>query len=164
MPQNQTEGITGGEKAPVVQGQNPPTVPDARPLSNDSFIRVDVNRLNGLMDLVGELVIARNRLGQIAHQARRVTGQDTLAEQIGDTNASIDFITTELQMAVMKTRMVSIDKVFSRLPRLVRDLSRDLGKEIELVIESEATELDKTIIDELNDPFIHLLRNAVDHG
>ena len=136
----------------------------AKALASDSFIRVDVNRLNSLMDLVGELVIARNRLGQIAQQSDHHSFDSRLSEQITDTSSSIDFITTELQMAVMQTRMVTIDKVFGKLPRLVRDLSKELNKEIELQIESEATELDKSIIDELNDPLVHILRNAADHA
>jgi two-component system chemotaxis sensor kinase CheA len=76
----------------------------------------------------------------------------------------VDLITTELQMAVMKTRMVQIAKVFNKLPRLVRDLSRELGKEIELEMFGEETELDKSIIEEINDPLVHILRNAADHG
>ena len=138
------------------------SLPAARSLVADSFIRVEVNRLNGLMDLVGELVIARNRLAQITPMIDSRHGE--IKEQIAETSSTIDFITSELQTAVMQTRMVSIDKVFNKLPRLVRDLSKELSKEIELTISGEATELDKSIIDELNDPLLHILRNAADHG
>ena len=87
-----------------------------------------------------------------------------LAKELTETSSQIDFITTELQMAVMKTRMVPIAKVFNKLPRMVRDLMKETGREIELRISGEETELDKTIIEELNDPLVHLMRNASDHG
>ena len=132
--------------------------------SVDTTVRVDVLRLDDLMNLVGELVLARNRLSQSAHHL--VEGYDTLAgaRDIHESSQQIDFITTELQMAVMKTRMVPVAKVFNKLPRLVRELSRDTGKEIDLQIYGKETELDKSIMEELNDPLIHIIRNAVDHG
>ncbi|HTY09834.1 MAG TPA: chemotaxis protein CheA [Bacteroidota bacterium] len=132
--------------------------------SGDSTIRVDVARLDALMNLVGELVLGRNRLSQVAHQLNEEYEGESLMHELGETNAHIDFITTELQMAVMKTRMVPIAKVFNKLPRLVRELSKETGKEIELKLEGEETELDKSLIEELNDPLIHLLRNSADHG
>ena len=132
--------------------------------SVDTTVRVDVLRLDDLMNLVGELVLARNRLSQSAHHL--VEGIDALAgvKDIHESSQQIDFITTELQMAVMKTRMVPVAKVFNKLPRLVRELSRDTGKEIDLQIYGKETELDKSIMEELNDPLIHIIRNAVDHG
>ncbi len=130
----------------------------------DSTIRVDVSRLDILMNLVGELVLGRNRLSQIAHQLTEELDSSHLARELAETSSSIDFITTELQMAVMKTRMVPIAKVFNKLPRLVRELSKEMKKEIELEIMGEDTELDKSLIEELNDPLIHLLRNSADHG
>ena len=132
--------------------------------SVDTTVRVDVLRLDDLMNLVGELVLARNRLSQSAHHL--VEGSDALAgvKDIHESSQQIDFITTELQMAVMKTRMVPVAKVFNKLPRLVRELSRDTGKEIDLQIYGKETELDKSIMEELNDPLIHIIRNAVDHG
>lgn len=130
----------------------------------DSTIRVDIARLDGLMNLVGELVLGRNRLSQIAYQLdEKYEGVQTVKE-LADTSSQIDFITTELQMAVMKTRMVPIAKVFNKLPRLIRDLSKELGKDIDLQMFGEETELDKSIIEELNDPLVHILRNAADHG
>jgi two-component system, chemotaxis family, sensor kinase CheA len=136
----------------------------APPRVTDSTIRVDVGRLDGLMNLVGELVLGRNRLTQIAHQMLQEHEGVSLAKELTETSSQIDFITTELQMAVMKTRMVPVAKVFHRLPRLVRDLMKETGREIELRIAGEETELDKTIIEELNDPLVHLMRNASDHG
>jgi two-component system, chemotaxis family, sensor kinase CheA len=138
------------------------TVPD--PKAVDSTIRVDVSRLDALMNLVGELVLGRNRLAQIAFDLGQENEGLALARELSATSAQIDFVTTELQMAVMKTRMIPVAKVFNRLPRLVRDLMKETGKQVDLQISGEETELDKTIIEELTDPLIHILRNAVDHG
>ncbi|HTY39057.1 MAG TPA: chemotaxis protein CheA [Bacteroidota bacterium] len=130
----------------------------------DTSIRVDVSRLDTLMNLVGELVLGRNRLSQIAHQMSEQEEGIPAVRELSETNSHIDFITTELQMAVMKTRMLPIAKVFNKLPRLIREVSKEMGKEIDLVLVGEETELDKTLIEELNDPMVHLLRNAADHG
>jgi len=131
--------------------------------STDTTIRVDVDRLDHLMNLVGELVLGRNRLSQIVSTVRNEE-QDAIASELNETSSQIDFITTELQTAVMKTRMVPIGRVFNRFPRLVRDLAREFSKDIELVIQGEETELDKSIIEEISDPLVHLVRNAADHG
>ncbi len=130
----------------------------------ESTIRVDVSRLDVLMNLVGELVLWRNRLAQIAHQMNEELDSNILSRELAETSSHIDFITTELQMAIMKTRMVPIARVFNRLPRLVRELSKETKKEIELEIIGEDTELDKSLIEELNDPLIHMIRNSADHG
>jgi two-component system chemotaxis sensor kinase CheA len=130
----------------------------------DTTIRVDVGRLDHLMNLVGELVLGRNRLSQIVSIAEDHSESDDFTRQLNETSSQIDFITTELQTAVMKTRMVQIGRVFNRFPRLVRDVAREFSKEIDLVIEGEETELDKSIIEEISDPLVHLIRNAVDHG
>ncbi|HOV98539.1 MAG TPA: chemotaxis protein CheA [Bacteroidota bacterium] len=130
----------------------------------ESTIRVDVSRLDVLMNLVGELVLGRNRLAQIAHQMNEELDSNILSRELAETSSHIDFITTELQMAIMKTRMVPIARVFNRLPRLVRELSKETKKEIELEIIGEDTELDKSLIEELNDPLIHMIRNSADHG
>lgn len=119
-------------------------------------VRVDIHRLDNFMNLVSELVISRTRLEQISHSHRLKDLHETL-EQVAR-------ITTDLQDLVLKIRMLPIDRVFNRFPRMVRDLSQELGKEIELVIEGQDTELDRTVIDELGDPLVHLIRNAVDHG
>lgn len=148
----------------------------------DTTIRVDVGRLDQLMNLVGELVLGRNRLSQIVASAKDIVersegvgrGMDTsvglhsegedFARQLNETSAQIDFITTELQTAVMKTRMVQIGRVFNRFPRLVRDIAKEFSKEMDLIIQGEETELDKSIIEEISDPLVHLIRNAADHG
>jgi len=119
-------------------------------------VRVDIERLDNLMNLVGELVINRTRLEQI--------GLKHGLSDLGETLEQVGRITTDLQTLVMKVRMVPIEQVFNRFPRMVRDLAKELGKEINLVIEGEETELDRTVIDEIGDPLVHLLRNAVDHG
>jgi len=119
-------------------------------------VRVDIERLDNLMNLVGELVISKTRLEQIS-----------LTNQLGylnETIEQIDRITDELQSVVMKVRMVPVEQVFNRFPRMVRDLAKELSKEVELVIEGKETELDRTVIDEIGDPLVHLLRNALDHG
>ena len=130
----------------------------------DTTIRVDVGRLDTLMNLVGELVLGRNRLSQIAHEMNEQHDTLPISRELGETNSHIDFITTELQMAVMKTRMVPIAKVFNKVPRLMRELAKEMRKEIDLEIFGEETELDKSLIEELNDPLVHLVRNAADHG
>jgi two-component system, chemotaxis family, sensor kinase CheA len=130
----------------------------------DSTIRVDVARLDSLMNLVGELVLGRNRLTQISYLMNQEHEGIPITKDLTETSSQIDFITTELQMAVMKTRMVPIAKVFNKLPRLVRDLMKETGKDMDLVVFGEDTELDKSIIEELNDPLVHLMRNAGDHG
>ncbi len=130
----------------------------------DTTIRVDVGRLDDLMNLIGELVLARNRLSQAAQSLTEKYERLDMSKQIADVSSQIDFVTTELQMAVMKTRMVPIEKVFSGLPLVAREVMRTTGKEVDLQIYGKETELDKTIIEELKDPLIHMIRNAVDHG
>lgn len=119
-------------------------------------VRVDLDRLDKFMNLVGELVIHRTRLEQISNSNHIAELNETL-EQVGR-------ITSDLQDLVMKVRMIPLDRVFSRFPRMVRDLSTELGKEINFVMKGQDTELDRTVIDELGESIVHLLRNAVDHG
>jgi two-component system chemotaxis sensor kinase CheA len=116
------------------------------------------------MNLVGELVLGRNRLSQITFQLGEQYESLAVTKDLSETSSQIDFITTELQMAVMKTRMVPVAKVFNKLPRLIRDLCKEMGKDIDLQISGEETELDKSIIEEINDPLVHIIRNAADHG
>jgi two-component system chemotaxis sensor kinase CheA len=119
-------------------------------------VRVDIERLDKLMNLVGELVIHKGRLEQI--------GSAYKLEELNNTIEHMDRITTDLQAVVMKVRMVTIEQVFNRFPRMVRDLAKELDKEVEFYIEGKETELDRTVIDEIGDPLLHLLRNALDHG
>jgi two-component system chemotaxis sensor kinase CheA len=130
----------------------------------DNSIRVDVERLDDLLNIVSELVLGRNRLAQVYSEFALEFEGTKYTRDLSDVTKQIDLMTNELQLVVMKTRMVKIGKVFNRFPRLVRDLSRGTGKTINLVIKGEETELDKTLIEEINDPLVHLIRNSVDHA
>lgn len=140
----------GGQKAPSVAVE--PTV------------RVDVKRLDHLMNLIGELVLGKNRLIRIYGDVEERYDGEKFLEELNQVVSSISTVTTDLQLAVMKTRMLPVGKVFSKFPRMVRDLSRELGKNIDLIISGEETELDKSIVEEIGDPLIHIIRNSCDHG
>ncbi len=130
----------------------------------DKTIRVDVQRLDSLMDMVGELVLGRNALVQLERKiGARWEGEDEI-EKLNQASTQVSFITTELQMAVMQLRMLPVGNVFNKFPRVVRDLARDQGKKIDLKLIGEDTELDKTVIEEIGDPLVHLIRNSCDHG
>ena len=122
----------------------------------ETTVRVDTKRLDDIMNLVGELVLVRNRLGTL----KASMGEGDVAKAV----ANLDVVTADLQMAVMKTRMQPIKKVFGRFPRVVRDLARALNKEVNLEMQGEETDLDKNLVEALADPLVHLVRNAVDHG
>ncbi len=128
-----------------------PTAPQA-----ETTVRVDTSRLDDIMNMVGELVLVRNRLATL----EAVQADEEMAKAV----ANLDVVTADLQSAVMKTRMQPIKKVFGRFPRVVRDLARSLKKEVDLVLEGEETDLDKNLVEALADPLVHLVRNAVDHG
>jgi Chemotaxis protein histidine kinase and related kinases len=119
-------------------------------------VRVNIERLDNLMNLVGELIINKIRLNQLA--------SDLNAKDLDESLANLDRLTNEIQTEVMESRMVPIDQIFSRFPRMVRDLAKSEGKQINLIIEGKEIELDRTVLDEIGDPLVHLLRNAVDHG
>lgn len=127
-------------------------------------VRIDVGRLDSLMNLTGELVIDRGRLTALTRRFVEAKVEPTLLESLSSTAAHLGLITTELQDQVMKSRMQPVANVFNRFPRMVRDLARKAGKEVDLQISGEDTELDRSVIEEIGDPLIHLLRNAVDHG
>ena len=130
----------------------------------ENSIRVDVERLDELLNIVSELVLGRNRLAQVNSEFALENEGTKFSRDIFDVTKQIDLMTNELQLVVMKTRMIKIGKVFNKFPRLVRDLSRDAKKQIDIIIKGEETELDKTLIEEINDPLVHLVRNSVDHG
>ncbi|RKY63507.1 MAG: chemotaxis protein CheA [Candidatus Latescibacterota bacterium] len=166
------EALLKGEATPVeVPGKAPKTVQQveakavARAMGGAAeTIRVDVRRLDQLMNLVGELVLSRNRLLQLNGEIGTMHKGERIAEELDLATSQLDLLTSELQEMVMKTRMVPVGRVFNKFPRLVRDLCRASGKEVRLVIEGEDTEVDKTVIEEIGDPLVHLIRNAVDHG
>jgi two-component system, chemotaxis family, sensor kinase CheA len=143
------------EKAPVEKRQA---------ATVEQTIRVDVKRLDHLMNLIGELVLGKNRLIKINDDVEeRYEGEEFL-EELNQVVSIVSLVTTDLQIAVMKTRMLPIGKVFNKFPRMIRDLSRELGKKIELEIGGEETELDKSIVEEIGDPLVHIIRNSCDHG
>ncbi len=141
-----------------------PQMHPAVSVSAETTIRVDVERLDNVMNLVGELVLSRNRIFNIASKLEFKYPEDEFTESLIQVVSNLNLITTDLQLAVMKTRMQPVKKVFSKFPRMVRDLSKELGKEIELNIAGEETELDKSVIEEIGDPLVHLIRNSIDHG
>ncbi|MEW5762752.1 MAG: chemotaxis protein CheA [Bacillota bacterium] len=127
-------------------------------------VRVDVEKMDNLMNLVGELVIERTRLDRFATLLRAHEGVEDLVDTLGEIANHIGQVTGDLQDQIMKARMLPIAQVFNRFPRVVRDLAHKLGKEIDLVIEGRDTELDRNVIEVIGDPLVHLIRNAVDHG
>ncbi|HAX10458.1 MAG TPA: chemotaxis protein CheA [Marinobacter hydrocarbonoclasticus] len=124
--------------------------------AGETTVRVDTKRLDDIMNMVGELVLVRNRLQRL--------GSESEDEHMHKAVANLDVVTTDLQAAVMQTRMQPIKKVFGRFPRVVRDLARSLKKEVNLVMHGEETDLDKNLVEALADPLVHLVRNSVDHG
>jgi two-component system chemotaxis sensor kinase CheA len=178
------------EPAPVEVVQRPQPPPDAAPApklerksekrsTTHQTIRVDIERLDLLLNLVGELVINRTRISDIAGTLERsLTDKNgaaaqlnghakafaSLAKELADSSALLARTTNEIQESIMKVRMVPIGQVFDRFPRMVRDVAKARGKEVQLVISGAETDLDKTIVDEVGEPLMHLLRNCVDHG
>ena len=163
---------TGRPRLEVVEPASPdPDTPasDAKPSAKKSAgsVRIDVERLDGLMNLVGELVIDRTRLQQIREHLSGVLKEahlSHLTENFEETTNHLARITDELQDEIMRSRMLPVRSVLSRLPRLVRDVATKCGKRVELVTAGEDTELDRSVIEEISDPLVHILRNAIDHG
>lgn len=129
---------------------------NAKKSKTGKTVRVDIDRLDVLLNLVSELIIQKTRLEGLEGFVR--------TQQYNETVEYLERITTNLHDAVMKVRMVPVETVFNRFPRMIRDISKDIGKEVVLTMSGEETELDRTVIDEIGDPLIHLLRNAIDHG
>ena len=133
--------------------------------AGDQTMRVDVRKLDELINLIGELVLERNRLVQLARDsAARRLAADVLDSYLAESTARLSFITEELQAAGLRTRMIPIDAVFRKFPRLVRDVGKSLNKEVDLVLAGQDTELDKTMVELIGDPLVHLVRNSLDHG
>jgi two-component system chemotaxis sensor kinase CheA len=127
-------------------------------------VRVDVERLESLLNLVGELVLQKNRVLGLGKLSQRSTCDQELRDQLTHVGSEIERVTSDLQNGVMKTRMQPLSKLFNRYPRLIRDLARSLEKQIDLQIEGGETEVDKSVIESLGDPLVHILRNSADHG
>tara|TARA_R110002073_G_scaffold37621_9_gene108422 strand:- start:988 stop:3006 length:2019 start_codon:yes stop_codon:yes gene_type:complete len=145
---------------PVSEAQGPAKAPGKPPAkieaTGEATVRVDTKRLDDIMNMVGELVLVRNRLVRL--------GTSSQDEEWSKAVSNLDVVTADLQSSVMKTRMQPIKKVFGRFPRVVRDLARNLSKEINLELVGEDTDLDKNLVEALADPLVHLVRNSVDHG
>lgn len=116
------------------------------------------------MNLVGELVLGRNRLVRLSGDQSGLQDVQQQLKEISEAVAQLSRVTTDLQLAVIKTRMQPIRKVLGKFPRMVRDLSRKMGKDVRLELSGEETELDKSVIEEIGDPLVHIIRNAIDHG
>ncbi len=129
-----------------------------------STLRVDVSRIDKVMDLAGEIVLVRNRLLNLAAKLELNYSGDPQVESLLETTGFLDRMTSDLQLAVMKMRMQPIQKVFGKFPRMVRDMSRNLGKDIDLEMFGEDTEVDKTVIENIGDPLVHIIRNSIDHA
>jgi two-component system, chemotaxis family, sensor kinase CheA len=163
---------TSEQPAPVPNAVKPPA-PNATSkaaqargddMSDNTTVRIDVKRLDDLMNQVGEIVLERNRVLQMNMDYQSKENIAIFGEEFSKLAKRIDFVTSELQMQVLKIRMIPVEKVFKKFPRIVRNLSRELGKDVELEIIGEETELDRSVVDEIGDPLIHLIRNALDHG
>ncbi len=154
--------ITEPSSVKPIIAKEPASVTAAKKV--DNTIRVDVERLDELLNIASELVLGRNRLAQVNSEVSLEYEGTKMSRDLADATKQIDLMTNELQLVVMKTRMVKIGKVFNRFPRVVRDLAKETEKEVNLIIKGEDTELDKTLIEEINDPLVHLIRNSLDHG
>jgi len=127
-------------------------------------LRVDVERIDKVMDLAGEVVLVRNRLLNISNYFDQKYSSDPKSETLMETVSFLDRVTSDMQLAVMKIRMQPIKKVLAKFPRLVRDMSASVNKDVDLIISGEGTEVDKTVIENIADPLTHILRNSIDHG
>ncbi|MFG6206948.1 chemotaxis protein CheA [Pseudomonas retamae] len=156
-PEPKAETPKPAAAAAPAPARAPASPPPEKPASEaETTVRVDTARLDEIMNMVGELVLVRNRLVRLGLNS----GDEAMSKAV----SNLDVVTADLQTAVMKTRMQPIKKVFGRFPRLVRDLARQLKKEINLELVGEETDLDKNLVEALADPLVHLVRNAVDHG
>jgi two-component system chemotaxis sensor kinase CheA len=156
--------IAAAKAAPLVAQEAPPTEPLAESRAVQRVLRVDQSKIDAIMNLVAELIVAKNGLSYLASRAEKVHGSRAASREIKEQFTVIDRITQGLQVGVMSVRMMPVGQVFQRFPRLVRDIARKLGKQIELVIEGEDTEADKNVLESLSDPLIHMVRNSLDHG
>jgi two-component system chemotaxis sensor kinase CheA len=166
---NEQSKETAAKATPVAATKPSPQMAAAKaapatPSSADATIRIDVSRVEALMDLSGELVLGRNRLSQISDRLKELFDNEHFVAELLETTSQLDKITTDIQATAMKMRMVPIGKLYQKSPRIVRDLSKEFGKEIELILKGEDTEIDRGIIEELNDPLVHMIRNSCDHG
>ncbi len=153
------------EEKLVTEGQMKNILTKQKAVSKEEqSIRIDVKKLDELMNLVGELVLGKNRLILVNSLAKKEDASDVVFDNLADITNYIEAITNELQLSVMRARLVPISKVFNKIPRMVRDLCGEFKKDIELKVEGEETELDRSLIEALVDPMVHIIRNSIDHG
>ncbi len=162
VPQVASAPARPAAAAPANVSQQSP--PKGEELTDKSTVRVEVKRIDDLMNQVGELVLERNRMIQLSSDFQNEMNMDVFGEELGKLSKRINFVTSELQTQVLKMRLFPVGSVFKKFPRIVRNLARDLGKKVNLQVSGEDTELDRSVVDEIGDPLIHLLRNAMDHG
>lgn len=156
-----------GRRSEDIPGAAPATPAPRRetdPPAKDNTIRVDTERLDQVLNLSGEIGLTKNRLTHLRSDILRGQASAATLKSLDESVNQLDMLVVNLQNAVMNTRMQPIGRLFKKYPRLARDLARQLGKDVELELTGEATEIDKTMIEDLNDPLVHLVRNAVDHG
>jgi two-component system chemotaxis sensor kinase CheA len=160
------EGVSAKVAPPAADAQRPEKIAEEQPVTSasPSTIRIDQSKLDALMRVVGELLVARGAFPLLIQKLNDGDDNAGVAKGLKDTGSNISRLADELQSSVMSIRMLPVKTVFQRFPRLVRDLARSLGKEVRLVIEGDGIELDKTIIEQIGDPLVHVIRNAVDHG
>lgn len=152
-----------GEQLPAPAGpEGQRGVPDRRDALQN--LRVDIGRIDKVMDLTGEVVLARNRLLTLVNAIGSRYGDDPAVENLSETVSFLDLVTSDMQLSVLKMRMQPLQKVFGKFPRVVRDIASAMGKDIELKISGEETEVDRSVIEHIGDPLIHIIRNAIDHG
>lgn len=158
VPSHSAQNMSADKAVAPAANRAAPPKPPAKEASiaTETTVRVDTKRLDDIMNMVGELVLVRNRLKRL--------GDEIADESMQKAVSNLDVVTGDLQSAVMQTRMQPIKKVFGRFPRVVRDLARNLKKEVNLILRGEDTDLDKNLVEALSDPLVHLVRNAVDHG
>jgi two-component system, chemotaxis family, sensor kinase CheA len=154
------------EPAPVPQepGDSQSAVPTPSVAGAENILRVDAERIDNVLNLVGELIIGKSMLHQVMNEFARLYPKDTLRNKFADAMGFQARVLNDLQRAVMKIRMVPVEQLFRRFPRIVRDVARQCGKEVELVLTGQDTALDKTILDAIAEPLTHMVRNAVSHG
>ncbi len=163
-PLNESPNVPAPVSPKAATAEEEPAAEKGAPKGGSATVRVDVARLDELMNLVGELVIDRARISGIGAALAAKYALDEHLEALAETSGHLARITSDLQDGLMKTRMMPIETVFNRFPRMVRDLANKLGKEVELEIVGGETELDRSVLETIGDPLIHILRNSIDHG
>ncbi len=152
------------DRAPSKPSPPGPTVGGEALTTRSNLVRVDFAKLDHLLNLVGELIVQRTKLQDAGRAASGILGDDALVRDLNDAVHQLAGVSTQLQETIMDIRMLPIRNVFERFPRLVRDIARQQGKQVDLIVEGEDTRVDKAIIDEIGEPLVHMIRNSVDHG